>query len=74
MPFADLVDVEKEKERLTKEKERLEKEIARGEGMLSNERFIGKAPAAKVEEERQKLKKYQETYAQVLEQLKSMGV
>ena len=74
MPFADLVDVEKEKERLTKEKERLEKEIARGEGMLSNERFIGKAPAAKVEEERQKLKKYQETYAQVLEQLKSMGL
>ena len=74
MPFADLVDVEKEKERLIKEKERLEKEIARGKGMLSNERFIGKAPAAKVEEERQKLKKYQETYAQVLEQLKGMGL
>ena len=74
MPFADLVDVEKEKERLIKEKERLEKEIARGKGMLSNKRFIGKAPAAKVEEERQKLKKYQETYAQVLEQLKGMGL
>ena len=73
MPFADLVDLAKEKERLEKEKERLEKEIARGEGMLSNERFISKAPAAKVEEERNKLTKYKETYAQVLERLNSLS-
>ena len=72
MPFAELVDTEKEKERLVKEKERLEKEIRRGEGMLSNERFISKAPAEKVQEEREKLKKYKETYQQVTERLQSM--
>ena len=73
MPFADLVDTEKELERLTKEKERLEGEIRRGEGMLGNERFLSKAPAAKVEEEKQKLQKYKETYAQVVERLASLG-
>ncbi len=73
MPFAELVDVAKEKERLTKEKERLEKEIARGEGMLSNERFLSKAPQAKVDEEKAKLTKYKETYAQVAERLASLG-
>ena len=73
MPFADLVDTEKELERLTKEKARLEGEIKRGENMLGNERFISKAPAAKVEEEKQKLQKYKETYAQVLERLNALG-
>ena len=71
MPFADLVDTEKELERLNKEKTRLEAEIKRGENMLGNERFLSKAPAAKVEEEKQKLQKYKETYEQVLERLKS---
>ena len=71
MPLAELVDTAKEKERLTKEKERLEKEIQRGEGMLSNERFLSKAPEAKVAEEKEKLKKYRETYEQVLRQLES---
>ena len=73
MPFADLVDTEKEIERLTKEKTRLEGEIKRGENMLGNERFLSKAPAAKVEEEKQKLQKYKETYAQVLERLESFA-
>ena len=71
MPLAELVDTAKEKERLTKEKERLTKEIQRGEGMLSNERFLSKAPEAKVAEEKEKLKKYKETYEQVLRQLES---
>ncbi len=73
MPFADLVDAEKELERLNKEKTRLEGEIKRGENMLGNERFLSKAPAEKVEEEKQKLQKYKETYAQVLERLESFA-
>ncbi|MEE1114119.1 MAG: class I tRNA ligase family protein, partial [Eubacterium sp.] len=67
IPFSDLVDVEKEKERLAKEEERLNKEIARSNGMLGNERFISKAPAAKVQEERDKLA----NYTRMLEQVKA---
>ena len=69
MPFADLVDVAKEKERLTKEQARLEGEIKRASGMLANERFTSKAPKEKVEEERAKLAKYTETLEQVKERL-----
>ena len=48
IPFAELVDLEKEIARLTKEEERLTKEIARSNGMLGNPNFINKAPEAKV--------------------------
>jgi len=65
VPLEDLVDFEKEKERLTKEKEKLEKELARSRGMLSNEKFMSKAPEAKVAEEREKLAKYEQMMAQV---------
>ena len=58
MPFAELVDVEKEIARLEKEAGRLEGEIKRAKGMLSNERFVSKAPVAKVEAEKEKLEKY----------------
>ena len=58
MPLADLVDFEKEIERLTKEKKKLTGELARVNGMLNNERFLSKAPEAKVAEERAKLEKY----------------
>ena len=51
MPFAELVDIEKEIGRLKKEEEKLEKELARVNGMLNNERFISKAPESKVQEE-----------------------
>ena len=57
--------MEKEKERLFKEKERLEKEIARAKGMLGNERFLSKAPEAKVQEEKDKLLKYEQMMEQV---------
>ena len=73
IPFAELVDLDKELERLTKEKERLAKEIARSNGMLGNERFISKAPAEKVQEEKNKLDKYTQMMKQVelrLEQLR----
>ena len=73
MPLEDLVDKEKELERLTKEQERLAKEIARCEGMLNNPNFVNKAPAAKVDAEKEKLAKYKEMKDKVntqLEQLK----
>ena len=69
IPFSDLVDVEKELARLSKEEERLNGEIRRSNGMLKNEKFISKAPAAKVEEERGKLAKYEQMLKQVQEQL-----
>ena len=55
MPFAELVDVEKERERLKKEEARLEGELKRVNGMLSNEKFVSRAPQAKIDEERAKL-------------------
>ena len=72
LPLEDLVDMEKEKARLTKEKERLTKELARSRGMLSNEKFLSKAPAAKVEEEKAKLAKYQQMMDDVENRLAQM--
>ena len=69
MPFAELVDIEKEIERLKKEEEKLTKELARVNGMLSNERFISKAPEAKIAEEREKLEKYTNMMEQVKQRL-----
>ena len=73
IPFAELVDIAKEIERLQKEEERLTKELARVTGMLSNEKFVSKAPEAKINEEKAKLEKYTQMMEQVkarLEQLK----
>ncbi len=72
VPLEELIDFAQEIERLTKEETRLTKEIARGEGMLSNEKFISKAPQAKVQEEREKLEKYKQMKAQVSERLASL--
>ena len=72
MPFAELVDIAKEIERLQKEEARLEGEIKRASGMLSNPKFVDKAPAAKVAEEKEKLKKYTETLEQVKERLANL--
>ena len=72
IPFAELVDIEKERERLLKEKERLEGELKRVNGMLSNEKFISKAPEAKINEEKEKLAKYTQMMEQVEERLKSL--
>ena len=65
IPFAELVDIAQEIERLTKEKNRLAGELARVNGMLGNERFLSKAPEAKIAEERAKLEKYEQMAAQV---------
>ncbi len=69
MPFAELVDISKEIKRLEKEEERLEKELARVNGMLKNEKFVSKAPAAKIEEEKAKREKYSQMMEQVKERL-----
>ena len=72
MPFAELVDLEKEIERLKKEEERLNKELARVNGMLSNEKFISKAPQSKIDEEKEKLQKYTQMMNQVKEHLSAL--
>ncbi len=69
IPFAELVDIAAEKERLKKEQTRLEGELARVNGMLSNERFISKAPESKIAEEKEKLAKYTRMMEQVKERL-----
>lgn len=69
MPFAELVDIEKEIERLKKEQKKLGGEIKRCEGMLNNERFLSKAPEQKVEEEKEKLSKYRQMLEKVEERL-----
>ncbi len=73
LPMDELVDKEKEIERLTKEKTRLEGEIKRVEGKLSNKGFTDKAPAAVVEEERQKGEKYKAMLEKILESLEKMA-
>ena len=69
IPFAELVDLSQEIERLEKEEKRLQGELARVNGMLNNERFMSKAPEAKVAEERAKLEKYTQMMSQVQERL-----
>lgn len=69
VPLEELVDFAQEAERLSKEAQKLEKEIARAEGMLNNEKFVSKAPEAKVQAERDKLEKYRQMLDQVNERL-----
>lgn len=72
LPLEDLIDFEKEKERLLKEQARLEKELARSKGMLSNEKFISKAPKEKIREEKDKLAGYEQMMADVKARLLQM--
>ena len=73
IPMDELIDTEKEKQRLEKEKQRLEAEIERVEKKLSNQGFIAKAPAKLIEEEKEKGVKYKEMYGKVLESLAKLG-
>ena len=72
VPHGDLVDLDKERARLTAEIERIDSEIARAEGKLNNERFVAKAPAKLVEAEREKVKKYQDMKAKCQAQLENL--
>ena len=73
IPFAELVDVEKEIERLVKEKEKLSKELERSEKMLGNEKFVSKAPQEKIDEEKAKQKKYSDMMEQVVKRLEQLS-
>jgi len=73
IPFSDLVDISAEIERLTKEQKKLEGELKRSQNMLSNEKFLSKAPAEKIAEEKEKQQKYQQTYDQITERLKQLS-
>jgi len=72
LPFAELIDISKEIERLEKEEQRLKGELARVNGMLNNEKFVSKAPEAKIQEEREKLTKYAQMMEQVQEWLSQL--
>lgn len=72
MPLEDLIDKQKEIERLTKEKEKLEKEVERAESKLNNPNFVAKAPQKLVDEEKEKLEKYKEMLNKVVERLEAM--
>ena len=65
----DLIDFDAEYERLTKEEKRLLDEVKRGEGKLSNEGFVSKAPQKIIDEERAKLEEYKEMLAKVKDRL-----
>ena len=58
---------------LEKEEKRLAGELARVNGMLGNEKFMSKAPEAKVIEEREKLEKYTRMMEQVKERLAQLN-
>ncbi len=73
IPMAEIVDVEKERERLTKDKESTLKEIARVNGKLNNAEFVSKAPAAVVDAEKAKLAKYTEMLQNIEETLAKLG-
>ena len=72
IPFAELVDIEEEIKRLEKEKLTYENEIKRVDKMLSNEGFVAKAPAAKIEEEKNKKAKYEELLKKTEERISSL--
>ena len=73
IPFAELVDIKQEIERLKKEEARLEGELKRVNGMLNNEKFVSKAPQAKIDEEKAKLEKYTQMMQQVKERLNQLS-
>ncbi len=72
IPLDELVDFQKEKERLTKEKAKLEGEIKRVNGKLSNQGFLAKAPESLVNEEKAKKDKFEEMMKSVLERLENI--
>ena len=72
LPLEELVDLKLERERLIKEADRLTGEIKRASGMLSNEKFVNRAPADKVQAERDKLEKYQSMYDEVCKRLAAL--
>ena len=73
IPFNDLVDIAAEIERLTKEKETAQSELNRAQGMLSNEKFVSKAPEKLIAGEKEKVAKYTEMIEKIDERLKELN-
>lgn len=73
IPFNELVDIEKEKLRLTKEYEKYKKEVERVEKKLSNQGFISKAPVSVIEEEKAKQNKYKNMLEQIKQRLENLN-
>ena len=72
LPLDELINIEEEKKRLEEEKKKLESEVLRCEKILSNKGFISKAPEKKVEEEKEKLKKYKDLLSATIKQINSL--
>ncbi len=72
IPFEDLVDIKEEIERLEKEKAKVLVEKEKTDKMLSNPGFVAKAPAAKVEEEKEKQAKFNEMIKTIEERIQGL--
>ena len=70
LPSNDLIDEQKEIERINKEIEQTKGEIERGEKLLSNQGFVAKAPASLIEAEKAKLEKYKNLLVELENSLK----
>jgi len=73
IPMGDLIDFDKEKERIKKELATTEQEIARAKGKLNNQGFVAKAPPQLIEAEKQKLVSYEEIKQKLLDRLKELS-
>jgi valyl-tRNA synthetase len=69
IPFTELIDIAQEIERLQKEEKRLAGELSRSRNMLTNDKFLSKAPEEKIAEEKEKMEKYEQMMTQVQERL-----
>ena len=72
IPLGDLVDAEKEMEKLNKQLKDTEDEISRAEGKLNNQGFVAKAPQQLIEKEKEKLNKYRQLRVQLLERIEEL--
>ena len=72
IPLGELVDKQKEIDRLTKEVNQVNSEIKRAEGKLNNQGFVAKAPAALIEQEKEKLEKYKDMLTKLNERIEEL--
>ncbi|MDD4189558.1 MAG: hypothetical protein PHX37_05675, partial [Eubacteriales bacterium] len=72
IPLEELIEIDKEIDRLNKEREHLKAELARVDAKLGNEKFINKAPANIVNEEREKREKYLGMFESATQRLETM--
>ena len=72
IPMGELIDAEKEKARLEAELEKVMNEIRRADGKLNNQGFVSKAPKKLVDDEREKLNKFQDLRRKIIEQINQL--